>query len=219
MDNTYEILLKNIQKHSASLVAVSKTKPPESILWLYDQGQRAFGENKAQEMADKHALLPKDIEWHFIGHLQTNKVKLIAPFVSLVHSLDSPRLLVEMDRQAAKHRRIINGLLQFKIAEEDSKFGSDTATMFDFLGTPEFAGLRHLNIVGVMGMATFTEDEAQIRREFSELANIFKTLHEGAFKGKTDFKIISMGMSGDYEIALEAGSNMLRIGSLLFGAR
>lgn len=186
---------------------------------LYAQGQRIFGENRVQELVEKHEALPKDIDWHLIGHLQTNKVKYIAPFVRMIHSVDSLRLLVEINKQAAKNERVIDCLLQMDIADESTKFGLDESEVLDLLRSTEFKKMQHIRIVGVMGMATFTPDTAQVRDEFRQLAAISKQL-KGDFFGENEaFKEISMGMSGDYQIAVAEGSTMVRIGSLLFGGR
>ncbi len=202
-----------------TLVAVSKTKPVEQIRQLYDAGHRQFGENRAPEMAEKYEQLPKDIEWHFIGHLQRNKVKLIAPFVHLVHSVDSYRLLREINKEAAKNDRTIDCLLQFKIAAEDTKYGFDPATVRQMLSDPAFAELKNIRLLGVMGMATFTDNEAQVRSEFRKLRAIFSELKDTFFPEADHFREISMGMSNDYLIALSEGSTMVRIGSLIFGPR
>lgn len=201
------------------LVAVSKTKPVETIKEAYDCGQRHFGENKVQEMVDKYHVLPKDIQWHLIGHLQTNKVKYIAPFVSLVHSIDSLKLLLEVDKQAKKQNRIINCLLQFHIAEEETKFGFSEAEAEELLNSNLFKTTTHVKIVGVMGMASFTEDQDQIRSEFIRLRDIFTRMKNKHFQNNPDFREISMGMSGDYQIAIEEESTMVRVGSSIFGER
>lgn len=201
------------------LIAVSKTKPGSMIQELYQAGQRAFGENKVQEMVDKYEQLPKDIQWHLIGHLQTNKVKYIAPFVHLIHAVDSLKLLQEIDKQAAKNNRIIPCLLQFHIANEDTKFGLDFSEAEEILQSREFIEMQHIQIVGLMGMATFTENEEQIRDEFRNLNNYFQIIKSHYFKFNPDFKHLSMGMSGDYDMAIEEGSTMVRIGSTLFGSR
>jgi pyridoxal phosphate enzyme (YggS family) len=201
------------------LIAVSKTKPASMIQDLYQAGQRAFGENKVQEMVDKYEQLPKDIQWHLIGHLQTNKVKYIAPFVHLIHAVDSLKLLQEIDKQAAKNNRIIPCLLQFHIANEDTKFGLDFSEAEEILQSREFIEMQHIQIVGLMGMATFTDNEEQIRDEFRNLNNYFQIIKSHYFKFNPDFKHLSMGMSGDYEWAIEEGSTMVRIGSTLFGSR
>ena len=201
------------------LIAVSKTKPVEDVREAYDAGQRLFGENHALEMRDKHAVLPDDIEWHFIGHLQSNKIKYIVPFVSLIHSIDSSRLLEAVDAEAAKHNRLIDCLLQFHIATEETKFGLDMDEARAMIESPAFATLQHVRVCGVMGMATFTDDESLIHREFANLQNIFETLKHDYFSGNDSFKEISMGMSGDYRIAIDEGSTMVRIGSSIFGSR
>lgn len=204
---------------SARLVAVSKTHPASRILDLYHQGQRVFGENRPQEMLEKQAALPADIEWHQIGHLQTNKVKSIAPFVSLIHSVDSLRLLQEIDKQALKCQRVMDCLLQFHIAEEETKFGLSEAEAVELLQSAEFKALQNVRICGVMGMATFTDHTEQVRSEFRNLKSIFERLKAQFFIQQPHFKEISMGMSGDWELALEEGSTLLRIGSLIFGER
>lgn len=201
------------------LIAVSKTKPASMIQELYQAGQRAFGENKVQEMVDKYEQLPNDIQWHLIGHLQTNKVKYIATFVHLIHAVDSLKLLQEIDKQAAKCGRIIPCLLQFHIANEETKFGLDFSEAEEILQSREFIEMQNVQIVGLMGMATFTEDQEQIRDEFRNLNNYFQIIKSHYFKFNPDFKHLSMGMSGDYELAIEEGSTMVRIGSTLFGSR
>lgn len=198
-----------------TLVAVSKTKPNEDILEAYEAGQRIFGENKVQEMVQKWEDLPKDIEWHMIGHVQRNKVKYMAEFVSLIHGVDSPRLLKEINKQAKKHNRVIPCLLQIHIAEEDTKFGLDEKELNLLVNSDEFKAMEHIKIVGLMGMATFTEDMNQVRREFAQL----KSLYDDLRTKLTDINILSMGMSGDYTVAIEEGSTMVRIGSSIFGAR
>lgn len=205
--------------YGARLIAVSKKKAKEDILKLYEQGHRAFGENRAQEMTGKYEELPKDIEWHLIGHLQRNKVKYVVPFVHLIHSMDSPRLLKEIDKRAGQENRVIDCLLQFKIAEEESKYGFDRETAKGMLESEKFREMKNVRITGVMGMATFTEDEDQVRREFRQLKDIFDQLKKDYFSDQERFREISMGMSGDYHIALEEGSTMVRIGTLLFGPR
>ena len=201
------------------LVAVSKTKPIELIQAAYAAGQRIFGENKAQEMAQKHEELPKDIEWHFIGHLQSNKIKYIAPFVSLIHAVDSFKLLKKINQEAIKNNRIIPVLLQFHIAKEESKFGFNPAKVDEMLADVQFKDLNNVEIAGVMGMATFTEDVQVVSAEFENLKNIFDNLKQEIFKESEAFKEISMGMSGDYELAIEAGSTLVRVGSAIFGSR
>ncbi len=207
--------LKSELPEEVTLVAVSKTKPDEAILEAYEAGHRVFGENKVQEMVQKWERLPKDIQWHMIGHLQRNKVKYMAEFVSLIHGVDSLRLLQEIDKQAKKHNRVISCLLQMHIAEEDTKFGLDDAELKTLLESETMETMNNVKIVGLMGMATFTQDEDQIRKEFSYLKSVF----DGLKKKMPELSILSMGMSGDYQIALEMGSNMVRIGSSIFGAR
>lgn len=201
------------------LVAVSKTKPNELLMQAYDHGQRHLGENKVQELVTKHESLPKDINWHFIGHLQRNKVKYIAGFVHLIHGVESLKLLKEIDKQGQKNNRIINVLLQFHIAEETSKFGLNLLEAQQLLIDEAYLGFSNICISGVMGMATFTDDTEQVRNEFRTLKNIYNDLKMSFFKDSNDFKVISMGMSGDYEIAIEEGSTLIRVGSSIFGAR
>lgn len=211
--------IKQELPNEVTLVAVSKTKPSSDIQIAYDQGQRVFGENKVQELAEKYEVLPKDIEWHLIGHLQTNKVKYIAPFVSLIHAVDSLKLLAEINKQALKNNRTISCLLQFHIANEDSKFGLNLEEAQQILSSDDFVRMQNISIVGVMGMATFTENTEQIRDEFRTLENYFHVLKSHFFKYNGDFKEISMGMSGDYKLAIEEGSTMIRVGSSIFGGR
>lgn len=211
--------IKNQLPENVTLIAVSKTKPAEMIKEAYFGGQRHFGENKVQEMTDKYAVLPRDIHWHLIGHLQTNKVKYIAPFVSLIHSIDSLKLLAEINKQAKKSNRIINCLLQFHIAQEETKFGLSETEAKELLMDASIPTLQNINIVGVMGMASFTKNKDQIRSEFGHLRRIFDQLKNDHFKHKNDFKEISMGMSGDYLLAIEEGSTMVRVGSSIFGGR
>jgi hypothetical protein len=208
---------KQLPQH-VTLVAVSKTKPIEDILEAYHAGQRVFGENKIQEMVDKHEQLPEDIEWHMIGHVQRNKVKYMASFVSLIHGVDNFKLLKEINKQAEKHNRIINCLFQLKIAEEESKFGMTNEDIVTIINSNAFSELKHIKIVGLMGMATLTTNKIQIKKEFEYLKSIFDNLNS---KELVNFKleIISMGMSGDYELAIACGSNMVRIGSSIFGTR
>ena len=214
-----DILQKQLSAAGVKLIAVSKTYPPKNILAVYAEGCRDFGENKVQELVDKYEILPKDIQWHVIGHLQTNKVKYIASFVAMIHSVDSLRLLAEINKQGAKHHRQIPCLLQFFIAEEDTKFGLDWAEAVELLESLEFADFKHVIIAGVMGMASFTENQEQVRREFDTLKQYFDRLKKTYFANQPTFKEISMGMSGDWELAVEAGSTMVRIGSAIFGAR
>ncbi len=199
---------------SVTLVAVSKTKPVADIQEAYDTGHRDFGENKVQEMETKWEKLPKDIRWHMIGHVQRNKVKYMAPFVHLIHAIDSPRLLKEINKQAKKAERVIHGLLQIKIAEEDSKFGLSIEEVEALLASEAYQNYEHVKIIGLMGMATFTEDMEQVRREFQQLKTVFDRL-----KDSNHFTTLSMGMSGDYEIALEKDTTMVRVGSAIFGER
>ncbi len=215
----FEQIVKETEGKGATLVAVSKTKPVELIMELYEMGHRDFGENRVQELTDKQEKLPGDIRWHMIGHLQTNKVKYIAPFVHLIHSVDSFKVLKEINKQAKKVDRVIPCLLQFKIAEEDTKYGFDPDSAKQMLESEAFTQYANVRIIGVMGMATFTEDEAQVRAEFKKLKRIFDHLKQHYFADQEDFKEISMGMSGDYPIAMEEGSTMVRIGSLIFGER
>ncbi len=211
----------NLQQIKASipehvtLVAVSKTKPNEAILEAYQAGQRIFGENKVQELTEKYESLPKDIEWHMIGHLQSNKVKYIAPFVSLIHGVDSFKLLKEINKRAAQNERIINCLLQIHIAEEDTKFGFNEKEVIELIKSEAFQHLKNIKVVGLMGMATFTENENQIRKEFKTLKNLFDKFQISNHQ----FQILSIGMSGDYQIAIEEGSTMIRVGSSIFGER
>lgn len=202
-----------------TLVAVSKTKPVSDLQLAYDAGQRIFGENKVQELTEKYEVLPKDIEWHFIGHLQTNKVKYIAPFVSLIHAVDSLNLVQEIDKQAKKNERIISCLLQFHIADETTKFGLNLQEAQDLLSSNDFAEMHNISIVGVMGMATFTDDNEQLRDEFRTLENYFHVLKSHFFKFNPAFEHLSMGMSNDFAIAIEEGSTMIRVGSSIFGSR
>lgn len=211
--------LKNIHAsipEHVTLVAVSKTKPSSDIEEAYASGQRIFGENKVQELCDKFEVLPKDIEWHMIGHLQRNKVKYITPFVSLIHGVDSERLLREINKQAAKNDRIVNCLLQFHIAKEETKFGFSREEILELISTGVFNELKNICIKGVMGMATNTDNQDEVSKEFSSLSSLANELqaHFG-----DDFKTVSMGMSGDYSLAIENGSNMVRVGSSIFGHR
>lgn len=215
----FEIISDELEKAGVRLVAVSKTKSTDQILELYRKGQRVFGENKVQELVSKQEVLPADIQWHLIGHLQTNKVKFIAPFVAMIQSVDSLKLLLEIDKQADKCQRIIPCLLQFHIAEEETKFGLSLQEAEALLDSETFRGLKHVRIAGVMGMATFTDDEEHIAREFHRLRELFSFLKTRFFAEDPGFKEISMGMSSDYAIALQEGSTMVRIGTLLFGPR
>jgi PLP dependent protein len=214
--------IKEIQKTlppQVQLIAVSKTKPQEDILKAYEAGQRDFGENKAQDMSEKYPDLPKDIRWHFIGHLQTNKVKYIIPFVHLIHSVDSVKLLGEINKHAYKNDRVVDCLLQFHIATEESKFGLNLREARSVIACDYFKGLNNVRIVGVMGMATLTDDKEIIRSEFKSLKEGFDALKEEFYSNVKSFKEISMGMSEDYQIAAEEGSTLVRVGSAIFGAR
>jgi hypothetical protein len=201
------------------LVAVSKYHPCEAIAQAYEAGQRVFGESKVQEMTAKHEALPKDIEWHFIGHLQTNKIKYMAPYVALIHGVDSFKLLAEIDRQAAKAGRVIPCLLQIHLAQEETKFGFSLEECRAMLQAGEWRNLTHVRLDGVMGMASNVDDEAQIRREFHTLRSFFEEVRAQYFAGEAHFKEVSMGMSHDYPIALEEGATLVRIGSKIFGER
>jgi PLP dependent protein len=215
----FDKIINELEGTNTRLVAVSKTKPNAQLIELYDKKQRIFGENYVQELVDKYHSLPKDIEWHFIGHLQSNKVKYIAPFVSMIHSVDSFKLLQEIDKQAVKNNRIIKCLLQFHIAEEETKFGFDTEGSLSMMENEAFKALKNIELCGVMGMATFTENKTQVKREFQQLKSIFDTLKSNYFANNPTFKDISMGMSDDYHLAMSEGSTMVRIGSLIFGKR
>ena len=208
-ENLLEI--KSKLPKNVTLVAVSKTKPISDLMEAYDAGQRIFGENKIQEMTEKWELMPKDIQWHMIGHIQTNKVKFMAPYVSLIHGVDSLKLLEEINKQALKNNRIIDCLLQIHIAEEETKFGLNEVELHDLLGSESFNNLNNIQIIGLMGMATFTENQIQINKEFDHLKSIFDQLK--------NLNTLSMGMSGDYQLAIERGSTMIRIGSSIFGGR
>lgn len=201
------------------LVAVSKTKPVEDLQEAYDAGQRVFGENHALEMRDKHEVLPKDIDWHFIGHLQTNKIKYIVQYVRLIHSIDTFNLLQAVNKEAVKHDRVVDCLLQFHIAEEETKFGLSMDEAEEILNSDIFKAMKNVRICGVMGMATNTDDMTQVRKEFHHLKEIFDTLKAKYFADCEWFKEISMGMSHDYPIAIEEGSTMVRVGSKIFGER
>lgn len=202
----------------ATLISVSKTKPISDLEQAYETGQRHFGENKVQEMTSKWEHLPKDIKWHMIGHVQRNKVKYMAPYVHLIHSVDSPRLLKEINKQAKNNDRVINCLFQIHIAREENKFGFDKQELLDYITSEAFKELSHVSITGLMGMATFTDDLDQIRKEFKSLSSLFSKLKEDYFT-HDEFKELSMGMTGDYKIAIEEGSTMVRIGSAIFGSR
>jgi hypothetical protein len=218
IENNLNDLRKIIPPH-VKMIAVSKTKPIDALMEAYKAGQRAFGENYVQELIEKQPQMPQDVEWHFIGHLQSNKAKNIAPFVSYVHAVDSEKLLIELNKQAEKNNRIINCLLQFHIADEESKFGFPTADYNPILKEIQWSSLTHLTICGVMGMASFVQNQRQIENEFSTLKAIFDDLKNGLFAQNSAFKEISMGMSGDWPLAVEKGSTMIRIGSSIFGSR
>ncbi len=211
-------VLKDISSE-VCLVAVSKTKPISDLQEAYEIGQRVFGENKVQELTDKYEALPKDIQWHMIGHLQSNKVKHIAPFVALIHSVDSFKLLKEINKQGEKVNRIIDCLLQVHIAEEDTKYGFDFQEVKQLIVSNELTQLNHINIKGLMGMATFTDDTQKIKLEFDSLNTTFKQLQQSPLPHNVSLEILSMGMSGDYQLAIATGSNMIRVGSSIFGAR
>lgn len=213
----YTTIKQELDGKKVVLVAVSKTKPAEEIQELYELGHRDFGENYVQELVEKQEKLPNDIHWHFIGHLQSNKVKYIAPFISLIQSVDSVKLLKEINKQAAKNDRIIDVLLQMHIAQEETKFGLDEKELQDLV-TSSLAELQNVKIIGLMGMASFTENTEQVRKEFQYLKSVFDKYKDNQLPN-LQFNTLSMGMSGDYKLAIEEGSNMVRIGSLLFGAR
>lgn len=219
------MIKENLEKIRATLpeqvtlVAVSKTKPVSDLQEAYDAGQRIFGENHALEMRDKHEVLPNDIQWHFIGHLQTNKIKYIIPFVTLIHSIDSANLLEAVNKEARKHDRIVDCLLQFHIATEETKFGLNLDEARQLLNSDAFREMHNIRICGVMGMATFTDDTEQVHNEFRNLKSIFDTLKHDYFTEQPQFKEISMGMSDDYPIAIEEGATLVRVGSKIFGAR
>jgi PLP dependent protein len=213
----YQKIKNECAAHNAQLIAVSKTKPNTDIEALYQQGQRLFGENYVQELVDKHATLPTDIDWHFIGHLQTNKVKYIAPFVSLIHGVDSEKLLTEINKQGAKNNRVINCLLQMHIAQEETKFGLDEAELNQIMQLVTAGKYPNVVVKGLMGMASFSTDMNLVRSEFLSLKNIYDTTINTY--SLPDFNCLSMGMSADYTIALALGATHIRIGSMLFGAR
>lgn len=209
------LAIKNSIPSQVTLIAVSKTNPIQAILEAYETGQRIFGENKVQELVDKYESLPKDIEWHMIGHLQSNKVKYIAPFVKLIHGVDSLKLLQEINKRAEQNNRIIDCLLQIHIAKEETKFGFDEEEVIEALQSEEFKKMTNIKIVGLMGMATNTTDESQIRKEFKSLRNLFTKLNTH----HPSLTTLSMGMSSDYKLAIEEGSTMIRVGSSIFGER
>lgn len=211
--------LKKTLPPQVTLVAVSKMHDNDTILEVYNAGHKIFGENKVQELLPKYEALPKDIQWHLIGHLQSNKVKYIAPFVALIHSVDSISLLREIDKQGARNNRVIHCLLQIHIAQEETKYGLSTDQTYEFLSSPIFSSLQHVSIDGLMGMASFTEDMDQVRAEFKGLSQLFTEVKTRYFADKPNFNILLMGMSGDYTVAIEEGSNLIRVGSLIFGER
>lgn len=211
--------VKSTLPENVTLVAVSKTKPVSDILELYHSGVRVFGENKVQEMAEKYQQLPKDIQWHQIGHLQTNKVKYIAPFVSLIHAVESLKLLQVINKEAVKNIRVIPVLMQIYIATEETKFGLDCAELRQILESEEFLKLKNVEIRGLMGMASYTENDAQIKKEFGGLKKCFDEIKVQYFSSQDSFNQLSMGMSGDYLLAVEQGSTMVRVGSSIFGER
>lgn len=213
------IALKQSLPSSVRLIAVSKTKPVADIMEAYNAGQRCFGENRVQEILNKNDHLPPDIEWHLIGHLQSNKVKYIVPFISMIHSVDSLKLLTVINSEALKINRTVDVLLQMHIASEETKFGFSTEEIEAMMASSEFAGLRSVRICGLMGMATFTSDIVQVQKEFRSLAGLFNYMKNKYFPSDEQFREISMGMSGDYEIAVKEGSTMIRVGSLIFGER
>jgi pyridoxal phosphate enzyme (YggS family) len=219
LDLTIKSFLNTLQGFDCKLIAVSKTYPVERIKEAYEAGQRIFGENKVQEMTEKYDLLPKDIQWHLIGHLQSNKVKYVAPFVHLIHSVDSLKLLQEINKQGEKNNRIIPCLLQLHIAEEETKFGLSFTEAEELLNSVELTALKNILISGLMGMATNTDNQEQIRKEFRQLKNFFEQQKKQVLKSNVQLTELSMGMSSDYKIALEEGSTMVRIGSAIFGAR
>ncbi|MDW7695677.1 YggS family pyridoxal phosphate-dependent enzyme [Flammeovirgaceae bacterium SG7u.111] len=219
-------LVKNLEKINQELsgagcrlVAVSKTKPVSMLQEAYDAGVRIFGENRVQELVAKNEELPQDIEWHMIGHLQTNKVKQIASFVNMIHSVESFKLLEEINKRAAQHDRVVNCLLQIHIAQEESKFGLDEKGLLEILQNEKLASLENICVKGLMGMATFTQDKEQVRSEFKSLKQLFDRVATLELPSNVDLKEVSMGMSGDYKIAIEEGSTLVRVGSLIFGSR
>lgn len=216
-DNLLKI--KSSLPKNVTLVAVSKTKPVANLMQAYEAGQRIFGENKIQEMTDKWEQMPKDIEWHMIGHVQTNKVKYMAPFVSLVHGVDSLKLLKEINKQAKKNERVINCLLQMHIAEEETKFGMDEQELSELLNSDEFSQMENIKVTGLMGMATFTDSQEQVKKEFTHLKTIFDNYADKTSTDNCKLSTLSMGMSGDYTLAIDCGSTMVRIGSSIFGSR
>ena len=213
-----ELIREEVTRYSARLIAVSKTQPTEKIMEAYQSGQRLFGENKVQELLAKQKELPADIEWHLIGHLQTNKVKSVVPFVSMIHAVDSEKLADEINKQAMSAGRVVRCLLQVHIAKEDTKFGFDRDELLRFIDQPKIATYKHISITGLMGMATFTENKEQIRQEFRGLKQLFEYVRTAKVAG-IEMKELSMGMSSDYQVALEEGSTLVRIGTSIFGER
>lgn len=211
--------IKSTIPSQTKLVAISKTHPVDVVMEAFNAGQRVFGENKVQEMVSKYELMPKDIEWHLVGHLQTNKVKYIAPFVSLIHSVDSLKLLGVINKEAEKNKRVIDCLLQMYIASEETKFGLSQEELEEILNSSEYQSMKNIRVVGLMGMASFSDNMNIVRGEFKNLATIFKQVKENYFTDKPWFKELSMGMSSDYKIAIEEGSTMVRVGSSIFGHR
>ncbi|RKS02487.1 YggS family pyridoxal phosphate-dependent enzyme [Flavobacterium sp. 102] len=216
-DNLLEI--KSSLPENVTLVAVSKTKPVADLMEAYNEGQRIFGENKIQEMTEKWQQMPKDIEWHMIGHVQSNKVKYMVPYVKLIHGVDSLKLLKEINRHAVRWRKNINCLLQIHIAEEETKFGLDEKELEELLNSEEFKSFTNIKVIGLMGMATFTDNQEQIKREFNHLKSIFDSIQKQPTTQNLQPTTLSMGMSGDYQLAIDCGSNMVRIGSSIFGNR
>lgn len=210
---------QELQPLGVTLVAISKTKPNEDILQAYEAGQRIFGENLVQELVNKYEALPKDIEWHLVGHLQTNKVKYIAPFISLIESVDSLKLLKEIDKHAKKNNRVIDCLLQIDISLEETKFGLDHVQVIELLESQEYTELHNIRVRGLMGIATNTDNEKEIKEDFYELKMLFDGIKTSYFRMDASFDTLSMGMSSDYTIAIQQGSNMVRLGSTIFGTR
>jgi pyridoxal phosphate enzyme (YggS family) len=217
--NNIQFFQKQLSSKGCQLVAVSKTHPDEKVKEAYDAGQRIFGENKVQEMRAKQAMLPQDIAWHLIGHLQTNKVKQVASFVSLIHSVDSFKLIEEINKQGKKINRVIPCLLQVFIANEETKFGFDEKELVELIQSSKINPLDFIKVQGLMGMATFTDDKEQVRREFRNLKNLFEQIKQMNLPANIEMKELSMGMSQDYEIAMEEGSTLVRIGTAIFGGR
>ena len=213
--DSYQEIVTDLAIHKVQLIAVSKTKPQQDIIDLYQLGQKDFGENYVQELVDKSATLPQDIHWHFIGHLQSNKVKYIVPFVYLIHGVDSEKLLIEINKQAQKNNRIIDVLLQVHIATEETKFGFDELSLLEFIQSDRFKEYTNIRLRGLMGMASFSDDQDVVASEFNYLHELFTTHHFNV----QPTAVLSMGMSADYALAIKSGSTMVRIGSLLFGAR